>query len=408
MARLFKDFYTPEELSAKLIYVKNLPEKEYRHFLGTEFLALGEGSKRYLARVFGSSRNTITKGAEEISSVDFEPDYSRQRKDGGGPKKKEEKYPTLVDSVVQQVENHTAGSPTDARVQWTSLKPSEIAKLISLTHDIPISTDVVKRILKKEGYVNRKPIKSIAIGRSPHREEQFKIVNFLRDLFEKMPHNPVLSIDTKKKERLGQLTRNQTVLTHKDAVPEVYSSDYSFLATGKAIPHGIFDTKLNRGYITLGDSHETAEFIVDNLRWWWYNFGQQQYPDANYWLLLCDCGGANGYRHHLFKVLLQQLAKEIGIRIVVAHYPPYCSKYNPIERKFFAHVQRTIDNTILTDLTQVQQLMKKTSHKKGLKTEVRIVNKHYPLKQPSNKEDIDEQRILRHPDLPHLSYTILP
>jgi len=223
-----------------------------------------------------------------------------------------------------------------------------------------------------------------------------------------MGNNPVLSIDTKKKEQLGLLTRNEPVMAHSQGIPKVYSSDYSHLATGKAIPHGVFDCKLMKGYITIGDTHETAAFIIDNLRWWWQHYGRFYYQNATHLLLLCDCGGANGYRHHLFKVLLQQLASEIGIRIIVAHYPPYCSKYNPIERQLFSHVQRTIKNTILTSLEQVEMLMSKTSHSKGLTVVVRVVKKLYPLKQPSNKEDIDEKRILRHPDLPKLSYTILP
>jgi len=248
----------------------------------------------------------------------------------------------------------------------------------------------------------------LATGLSKHREEQFNIVNFLKSLFASMINNPVLSIDTKKKEPLGLLTRNKAVMAHPEGIPKVFSSDYAHLATGKAIPHGIFDCKLNKGYITIGNSHETAAFIIDNLRWWWNEFGKNNYPDATHLLLLCDCGGANGYRHHLFKVLLQGLATELGIRIIVAHYPPYCSKYNPIERKLFSHVQRTINNTILTDLEQVESLMSKTSHSKGLSVKVRIVRKKYPLKQRSDKNDINEDKILRHPDLPQFSYTVLP
>ena len=256
--------------------------------------------------------------------------------------------------------------------------------------------------------MKRKPAKCIAIGCSPHRKELFKVVIYLTTLFHKMEHNPILSIDTKKKEALGQLTRNEQVLTKKDSLLKVFSSDYSHLATGKAIPHGIYDLKLVKGYLSIGNSHETAAFVIDNLRWWWKNFGQYHYQDATYILLLCDCGGANSYRHHLFKVLLQGLAREIGIKITVAHYPPYCSKYNPIERKLFSHVHRTIKNTILISLLQVKELMNKTKHSKGLSVEVRIVDKFYPLKQPSNKEDIDETRILRHSDLPQFIYTLLP
>lgn len=310
--------------------------------------------------------------------------------------------------ILDFVSKHTAGSPTDSAVKWTALRPIDIANYLKKQHKITVSNSCVKRILKKDGYVKRKPIKCLSTGVSEHRAEQFNIVNFLRTIFEDMEHNPILSIDTKKKERLGQLTRNEAVLAHPNGIPKVFNSDYSHLATGKAIPHGIFDCKLQKGFITIGNSHETAAFIIDNLRWWWLTFGQYHYQNATHFLILCDCGGANGYRHHLFKVLLQRFAAEIGIRIVVAHYPPYCSKYNPIERQLFSHVHRTIKPTILTNLKQVEKLMAKTSHSKGLSVEVRIVKKFYPLKELSSKNDIDENRILRHPDLPQFSYTILP
>lgn len=288
------------------------------------------------------------------------------------------------------------------------MRPTEIAIHLEKKHGVQISNGCIKRILKNDGYVKRQPLKCLPIGSSQYREEQFKIVQFLTALFDKMDNNPIISIDTKKKEQLGLLTRNEQVMMKKDCSVNVYSSDFSHLSTGKAIPHGIFDKKLNKGFISIGNSHETAEFIIDNLRWWWTDFGRFHYQDATHILILCDCGGGNGYRHHLFKVLLQKLAKEIGVKIVVVHYPPYCSKYNPIERKLFSHAHRTIQNTVLTSLEQVKELMLKTRHAKGLTVEVRIVDKIYPLKQHSSKDAIDEKKILRHHDLPLFSYTIIP
>ena len=271
-----------------------------------------------------------------------------------------------------------------------------------------IDTKCVKRILHANGYRKRKPAKQVATGKSPDRSEQFRIIAVLVGLFMLLEENPIISVDTKKKEILGALTRDEAILTKgKEGVP-VFDHDYPYLGSGKAIPHGIYDVKLNEGYLSLGQSHETAEFVVDNIEWWWEHFGQYEYPHATRILILCDSGGANGYRHHLFKKLLQALARKIGKKLVVAHYPPYCSKYNPIERRLFAQVQRTIAATILTDLEQVQGLMKKTVTTTGLRVEVRINAKYYPLKQPSRAEDIDEKRILRHPTLPKLSYTILP
>ena len=207
---------------------------------------------------------------------------------------------------------------------------------------------------------------------------------------------------------LGTLTRDEAVITKGEELIPVYDHDYSYLGTGKVIPHGIYDLKLNEGYLSLGNSHETAGFVVDNLEWWWETVGKYEYPQATRILILCDSGGANGYRHHLFKKCLQELARKINKKLVIAHYPPYCSKYNPIERRLFAQVHRTIKEVILTDLEQVKTLMQKTATKTGLSVEVRINKKYYPLKQPSKAEEVDENRILRHPTLPKLSYTILP
>ena len=311
---------------------------------------------------------------------------------------------------MAHVELHTGGSPTDESVKWTHLRPSDIVLHLKNTHGVIVSNGCVKRILKANGYVRRKPSKSLATGKSPHRNKQFEIIMFLVAVFWDMEHNPIISVDTKKKELLGQLTRNETVLCQASAKagPEVFDHDYPFLATGKAIPHGIFDVKLNKGYISIGNSHETAAFVVDNLEWWWQNFGEALYPKATYILILCDSGGANGHRHHLFKKCLQDLAKKIDKKIIIAHYPPYCSKYNPIERKLFAHVHRTIQHNILTELQQVKELISKTSTNQGLSVEVRINDTFYPLRQLSTAYQIDKKRILRHPDLPNLSYTILP
>lgn len=276
------------------------------------------------------------------------------------------------------------------------------------SYQVAVETKCVKRILHAAGYRKRKPQKNLATGVSPERDEQFRIIGFLSALFLLMKQNPIISIDTKKKEVLGALTRNELILTEGRKAVEVFDHDYPYLGVGKAIPHGIYDVKLNEGYLSLGNSHETAGFVVDNLEWWWESVGKFEYPKATRILILCDSGGANGHRHHLFKKLLQGWAQKIGKKLVIAHYPPYCSKYNPIERKLFAQVHRTIKETILTDLKQVRKLMEKTATKTGLNVEVRINEKFYPLKQPSLAEEVDEKRILRHPTLPKLSYTILP
>lgn len=322
--------------------------------------------------------------------------------------KKEATIAELTNWILEYVEQNTAGSPTDETIRWTHLRNCDIALHVEKNYQVEVEPKCIKRILHAAGYRKRKPAKQLATGKSPDRSEQFRIINFLMALFWLMDENPIISIDTKKKEILGNLTRNEPLLVKGKEAVKVLSSDYPNLGVGKAIPHGVYDLKLNKGYVSLGNSHETAEFVVDNLEWWWETFGQFEYPKATRILILCDSGGANGHRHHLFKKMLQELARKIKKKLVICHYPPYCSKYNPIERRLFAQVHRSIKETILTSLEQVAELMKKTATKKGLCVEVRINPKFYPLKQPSLFEEIDQNRLLRHPTMPKLSYTILP
>lgn len=322
--------------------------------------------------------------------------------------KKEATVRELTDWILEYVEQNAAGSPTDETVKWTHLRYCDIRSYLEKSYQEEVETTCIKRILYAAGYRKRKPAKKLATGSSPERGEQFRVISFLTALFMVMENNPVISIDTKKKEVLGELTRNEAVLTKGKQAAPVFDHDYPYLGVGKAIPHGIYDVKLNKGYVSLGNSHETARFVVDNLQWWWESFGKFEYPQATCILILCDSGGANGHRHHLFKKCLQELARKIGKKLVICHYPPYCSKYNPIERRLFAQVHRTIKETILRSLEQVRELMQKTATKTGLSVEVRINDKYYPLKQPSLAEEVDNKRLLRHPTMPKLAYTILP
>lgn len=324
----------------------------------------------------------------------------------GAGEKKEVVNPSLTAYILSFVASKTAGSPTDSSKQWVNSRPCDIGRHLFERYRIKVSNGQIKRILKANGYCTHKPLKRLVTGQSPYRDEQFKLIGELTTLFGKMPHNPIISIDTKKKEPLGELTRDRAVLSKKGQVPEVYDHDYSYLTTGRAIPHGIYDMKNNQGYLSIGNSHETADFVIDNLRWWWTRHGIHLYPDVSQILILCDAGGANGYRHHRFKMLLLQLAAEIGVEILVAHYPPYCSKFNPIERCLFCHVNRSIENTLLIDLEQVADLMRNTRTKKGLTVVVRTVDKNYPLKQSSAACLIDKSRIIRHPKMNKLSYII--
>lgn len=310
--------------------------------------------------------------------------------------------PEVVQLLTELIEQHKAGSPTDPDIYWIHLKPKELADMFYKTHAHKLSNGFVKRFLTSLGFRYRKQSKTLATGSSIHREAQFKIIF---DLVAIVSLNcPIISIDCKKKEHLGQLYRAGKA--YSTGPLRAYDHDYWYLSQGKIIPHGIYDLLRNEGYISIGAYHETADFIADNILWWWDNFGIHQYPDATSILILCDAGGGNSYRHYVFKQQMLILAEKIGIDIIICHYPPYASKYNPIEHRLFCHVHHAIQGAVFTDYEFVKELFSKTKTETGLKVTVRLNLKEYQTGNKATKEDIDMDRIQFNPIVPQLSYRI--
>lgn len=300
------------------------------------------------------------------------------------------------------INDNKAGSPTDPNVFWIHYKPREISALFEQASGFKISNSQIKKKLFEMGFKYRKMSKNLATGVYQHRDKQFQIIC---DLILVMScQSPILSIDCKKKERLGNLYREGK--TYSQQPLEVFDHDYERLATGKVIPHGIYDLQQNIGYITIGTSHETATFITENLLWWWDNHGIHLYPDAKSILILCDAGGGNSYRHHAFKKALLELARQIGKDIIICHYPPYASKWNPIEHRLFAHAHQAIQGAIFDNYQTVQMLFEKTATKTGLKVVVRILDKIFDIGIKVKKEQVDFDRIQFNPHIPELSYRI--
>lgn len=285
---------------------------------------------------------------------------------------------------------------------WIHLKPREIAEFFFEQTGYKVSHGFVKRLLKDLGFQYRKLSKNLPTGHYKNRDKQFQIIFELVAIMS--TDTPILSIDCKKKERLGNLYRSGKC--YCTAPIKVYDHDYHFLAKGKVIPHGIYDMQRNEGYITIGNSHETAEFVKDNLLWWWDNFGIHRYPNAKSILILCDSGGANGHRHHVFKKEMLSLARIIGLDIIICHYPPYSSKWNPIEHRLFCHVHHAIQGVVFSDYNLVKDLFSKTKTKTGLKVFVRLNFKKYSIGLKTSKEEVDYSRIQFNNTIPDLSYRI--
>lgn len=318
--------------------------------------------------------------------------------------KKTIKHPEIKALLTAFIESHKAGSPTDSTVYWVSFKPSAIAKMFYQKHKIDVSGGMVKRLLQELGYGYRKQSKQIATGNYAQRDEQFQIICYFVLIMSQ--DSPILSIDCKKKERLGNLYRNGKCYCTK--AQKVYDHDYEHLSKDKVIPHGIYDLLANIGYVSIGNSSETADFVMDNLLWWWLEYGIHKYPDAKNILLLCDAGGANSYRHFIFKHRLMAFAKETGLSVIVCHYPPYCSKWNPIEHRLFSQVHNAMGGVIFSDYQTVQKLIEQTTTETGLTVVVRLNLKEYQTGIKIDKTELDKKRISYHPIIPELNYRIYP
>jgi Rhodopirellula transposase DDE domain len=316
--------------------------------------------------------------------------------------------PNIITYIEGYLESCTAFSPTDPDIKWTHCSAFQIQEWLLKTHHIAVYAKCIRRCLKALGYVRRKPSKSIATGKSPFREAQFLVILAFIKLFKGLKGEPMISMDTKKKELVGNLTRNQPVWLLKDDKIDVFDHDYPNLAAERANPHGIYDIKQNIGYMTVGNSAETADFVVDNIEYWWITYGIHNYPDATRLLIFCDGGGANSYRHYRFKYRIQELAKSIGLIITICHYPPYCSKYNPIEHRLFAQIHRTMNGSHFLTLEHFQDCIEHTTTKTGLYIHVRIVRKVYERGRESTPELLDEKHYKPAQNLPQFNYAFYP
>jgi DDE family transposase len=373
MAFYFQKTYSPEIEQLLRQYYQSLSEKDRRRFAALEAIKLGHGGTRYLAKVLGCDPQTVRDGMRELKQLPDDPAGRRVRKPGGGRKKTEVKQTDLIQQVQDTIKDRTAGDPMRQDVVWTDLTPQEIAKSLQ-EQAVYAGARIVRRILDRLGLARRQMLKVLPGGDSPHRDEQFRhLAQLIQEFLE--VGNPVLSIDTKKKEYLGTLYRDGKVYCQRAL--KAFDHDFPSLATGVIIPHGIYDLARNQGWIHLGLSRDTTAFACDSLRVFWHNDGQRLYPNASALLLLCDGGGSNSCHKHLFKEDLQGLVNALGVPIRVAHYPAYCSKFNPIERRLFSHVTKACQGVLFDSLHTVMGLIQKTKTQQGLSVTVRVLDTLY-------------------------------
>ena len=290
-------------------------------------------------------------------------------------------------------------------VYWTYLTAPQIADELA-ERGTPVSADTVRGLLEEFGFHKRQAEKTRTLAEVPHRDEQFEKIARLKERYAASPHNPIISMDTKKKEFLGELFRAGRV--YANGPNAVFDHDFPSFAMGKIIPHGLYDVKRNLGHITLGTSHDTSEFACASFRRWWQRHGRGAWPKAESILLLCDGGGSNNCRHHLFKQDLQKLVNAIGVEIRVAHYPPHCSKYNPIEHRLFPHITRAWSGLIFRTLDIVTAGLRRVATSTGLRVTHTILDRTYQLQRTADAAFLAASSLQYDVVLPDWNYVVSP
>jgi hypothetical protein len=298
----------------------------------------------------------------------------------------------------------TAGDPDQGGVLWTNLSRQKIAQELR-PFGFHVSVPVVTQLLKRHRLGRRKARKSLPLGQNAHRNRQFEIIADYRAEFMNSP-DPIVSVDTKHKEFLGLLFRIGRLYTQQ--AKKALDHDFPSSALGVIFPHGMYDVKRNLGHLNLGINHDTSRFACDSMAYWWETHGRLAYPHARRMLLLCDGGGSNAASRYVFKYHLERLADHLGLELRVAHYPPYCSKYNPIEHRLFPHVTRACQGLLLTSLQVACDAMRKTHTKKGLKTTVHVLPGDYPLNEGYPDDYREAMKIRFDEELPAWNYRAIP
>lgn len=388
---------------ADLTYIQQLDERQRRLYCAIKAINIGKHGVAAVCASIRISKNTIYRGIREIDD-NAALSMRAVRRSGGGRKSILEEHPEYLTIFDEIVENHMAGLPQDDSVRWLDVSVAQIIQIFK-EQGISISAYIVRKMIKIRGFKKRSFHKTKTLKEVENRDAQFKLIE---TTWTSCVHRgiPVLSIDTKKKEMLGNFKRaGKTFSQHELAALD---HDFASFSNGTIIPHGIYDVIRNIGYLTIGNSHDTAEFVCDNIARIWRIYLQWQYPEATAICILCDGGGSNSASHHIFKQELMKLAASLGLDIIMVHYPPYCSKYNPIEHRLFAHITRSWSGVPLLSAEYACKKANETTTSKGLVVYASINSKEYQTQRTLDEsyESEREKRIIFDEQLPKWNYVV--
>lgn len=381
-----------------------LNERQARRYLGSEAEALGHGGIAIVSRISGKARNTIVAGIKENKSGADGPAWVR--KAGGGRKSIKEKHPEIPKIIESVVSDSTFGNP-DNPLSYTTKSTRKIKQLLN-EKGYEIGHNVVGGILEELGYSLQLNQKMLQIGdEHPDRNTQFEFINDKAKHFLDL-HLPVISIDAKKKESIGNfINKGKTYRKHKDPI-KVLDHDFPIKELGKVTPYGVYDIKRNEGFVNLGLSKDTAEFAVESISRWWLTLGKNTYPKASKLYINCDAGGSNGYRTRLFKLQLQEFADQSKLDVHVSHFPPGTSKWNKIEHRMFCYISSHWRGQPLISVESVITLIGSTTTESGLKIICVKDDSIYELGKKVSDDDFAAINIKNELTCPDWNYVIYP
>lgn len=384
-----------------------LDERQRRIYLACEALSYGWGGITRVSEISGVTPNTIRQGIAEIKGKEpLEPSL-RVRTPGGGRKKLEISMPDLDKHILQIIDGSTYGNPEKV-LSYTTMSLRTIQEKLAENYNEIISFRSIGTILEKLGYSKQANQKMLQVGEPhPDRNLQFEFINSKAEQFLKQGL-PVISVDTKKKENIGNFKNNGKEYRKSGEPRKVLDHDFPIPELGKVAPYGVYVLNDNTGFVNLGTDHDTAEFAVESIFRWWRTIGKNTFPNTDKIYINCDNGGSNGSRLHLWKYELQQFANTTGLEIHVSHFPPGTSKWNKIEHRLFCYISKSWQGQPLINIETVVNLISNTTTSKGLKVICQVDNNKYELNRKVSEKEFENIHIISENTLGDWNYIIKP
>ena len=392
------------------LIIPHLDERLKRIYLASEAEALGRGGAKEISSIFGIHQNTLTAGKKDLHSGEVlttdDGKFFSTRHKGAGRKTVKENHPEIIDALNKLIDDDSFGNPENP-LRWTTKSLRKLSDELK-AEGISVGHVTVGKLLEQMGFSLQINQKMLQVGtQSPDRDAQFQHINDTVKSYICVG-NPVISVDCKKKENVGNFKNNGAEYAPQKTPVKVLDHDFPLPENGKAVPYGVYDIVNNEGYVNVGVSKDTAEFAVQSIRNWWNLMGKENFPEAKALFITADGGGSNSTRCRLWKTELQALADEIGIPIEVSHFPPGTSKWNKIEHRLFSQISKNWRGRPLETIAVIINLISSTTTQTGLKVKCTLDTKQYESGIKIDDEELEGINIQRDGFHGEWNYTISP